>query len=197
MKYSLFIAAFAFAVAGHSQNSKLFVETSVGSASISSNNAQVTNRYSSPMIRSAMGYDNRNLRIGAVVARTEYAFSNSTYAVSSIGFLGGYTLDLGYVGLNADAILDYRLASLQRVGGQQITSGSLSPLDLLLRPSVFFRPIKGEGVHMVEFVVGYELGLLDMDQSDAALGISSKHRAWTAGARMMLNQQSTNSKRAK
>jgi hypothetical protein len=103
----------------------------------------------------------------------------------------------GLLGLNADAILDYRLASLQRVGGQQITSGSLSPLDLLLRPSVFFRPIKGAGVHMVEFVVGYELGLLDMDQSDAALGISSKHHAWTAGVRMMLNQPSTNSKRAK
>ena len=101
------------------------------------------------------------------------------------------------MGLNTDAILDYRLASLQRVGGQQITSGSLSPLDLLLRPSIFFRPIKGEGVHTVELVVGYELGLLDMDQSDAALGISSKHHAWTAGVRMMLNQPSTNSKRAK
>ena len=197
MKQYFLLGAMLLHQASFSQSAKVFVENSVGSARISSNNTQVTDRYSSPMIRSAMGYDNRNLRIGAVVARTEYAFSNSTYAVSSIGFLGGYTLDLGYVGLNTDAILDYRLASLQRVGGQQITSGSLSPLDLLLRPSIFFRPIKGEGVHTVEFVVGYELGLLDMDQSDAALGISSKHRAWTAGVRMMLNQPSTNSKRAK
>ncbi len=197
MKQYFLLGAMLLHQASFSQSAKVFVETSVGSARISSNNTQVTDRYSSPMMRSAMGYDNRNLRIGAVVARTEYAFSNSTYAVSSIGFLGGYTLDLGYVGLNTDAILDFRLASLQRVGGQQITSGSLSPLDFLLRPSVFFRPIKGEGVHTVEFVVGYELGLLNMDQSDAALGISSKHRAWTAGVRMMLNQPSTNSKRAK
>lgn len=197
MKYILVIAVLAFIPAGYSQNSKLFVESSVGVASISSNNTQVTNRYSAPMARSAMGYDNRNLRIGAVVARTEYAFSNSTYSVSSIGFLGGYTLDLGYVGLNADALVDYRLATLQRVGGQQIASGSLSPLDLLVRPSIFFRPLKGEGVHTVEFVVGYELGLLNLDQTDAALGISSNHRAWTAGVRMMLNQPSTITKRVK
>jgi hypothetical protein len=197
MKSTLITALVLTSFAAFSQSTKLFIESSAGSAGIVSNNTQVPDRHRSPMMRTAVGYDNRNLRIGAVLARTEYGFSNSTYSVSSIGFLGGYTLDLGYLGLNADAILDYRLASLQRVGGQQITSGSLSPLDLLLRPSVFFRPIKGAGVHTVEFVVGYELGLLEMDQSDAALGISSKHRAWTAGVRMMLNQQSTNLKRAK
>jgi hypothetical protein len=197
MKSTLITALVLTSFAAFSQSTKLFFESSAGSARIASNNTLVSERYSSPMLRAAFGYDVKNLRIGVTTSNTEYGFSNSTYSVSSIGFLGGYTRDLGYLGLNADAILDYRLASLQRVGGQQITSGSLSPLDLLLRPSVFFRPIKGAGVHTVEFVVGYELGLLEMDQSDAALGISSKHRAWTAGVRMMLNQQSTNLKRAK
>lgn len=186
MKNTLFIAASILAASGFAQTSKLVIESSVGAAKISSNNTQVIDRYSSPMTRTTIGYDLKNTRVGVSTARSEYGFSTSTYAVSSVGLMGGYNIDFEHFGLSADAILDYRLASLQRVGSQQITSGSLSPLDLILRPSVFIRPIKSN--QSVELVVGYEIGLLDLDPKDASLGISSTHRAFTVGVRALLNQ---------
>jgi hypothetical protein len=186
MKYILFIAATFSCVCGFSQNSKLFIESTVGSAGISSNNTQVADRYNSPMLRTVIGYDLNNIRVGVATGRTEYGFNTSTYSVSSVGLMGGYNLDFDHFGLSADAIVDYRLASLQRVGGQQITSGSLSPIDFILRPSIFIRPIKSN--QSVELVVGYELGLLDLDPEDASLGISATHRAFTVGVRALLTQ---------
>jgi hypothetical protein len=186
MKNTLFIAATLLAVSGFAQTTKLFIESSVGSASISSNNSQVTDRYSSPMMRTAIGYDLNNIRVGVSTARSEYGFSTSAYSVSTVGLIGGYNIDFDHFGLSADAIVDYRLASLQRVGGQQITSGSLSPIDFVLRPSVFVRPIKSN--QSVELVVGYELGLLDLDPTDAAAGISAKHRALTIGVRALFKE---------
>ena len=186
MKNTLFIAATVLGFSGFAQTTKLFVESSVGAASISSNNTQVTDRYSSPMMRNGIGYDLNNIRFGVSTARTEYGFSTSTYSVSSVGLMGGYNIDFDHFGLSADAIIDYRLASLQRVGGQQITSGSLSPIDFILRPSIFIRPIKSN--QSVELVVGYELGLLDLDPEDASLGISATHRAFTVGVRALLTQ---------
>lgn len=186
MKQLLFMAAILAWGFGHSQSTKLFLESSAGSASISSNNALVSDRYNSPMLRTAIGYEIDNVRFGLSTARTEYGFSTSTYSVSSVGFMGGYNIDFDHFGLSADAILDYRLASLQRVGSQQITSGSLSPLDFILRPSVFIRPIKSN--QSIELVVGYELGLLDLDPTDASLGISATHRAFTVGVRALLAQ---------
>lgn len=192
MKSTLITALVLTSFAAFSQSTKLFIESSAGSAGIVSNNTQVPDRHRSPMMRTAVGYDNRNLRIGAVLARTEYGYSNSTYSVSTVGLAGGYTIDLDHFGLSVDAIFDYRLASLQRVGGQQITSGSLSPVDLVLRPSVFVRPIKTN--QSVELVVGYELGLLDLDPADASTGISAKHRALTIGARVIFKEPVTPSK---
>jgi len=186
MKNALFTLITILAVSGFAQTTKLFVESSVGAASISSNNIQVTDRHSSPMLRSAIGYDINNVRFGLATARTEYGFSTSTYSVSSVGLMGGYNIDFDHFGLSTDAILDYRMASLQRVGGQQITSGSLSPIDFILRPSIFMRPIKSN--QSVELVVGYELGLLDLDPEDASLGISATHRAFTVGVRALLTQ---------
>ena len=186
MTNTLFIAALLLAVSAFAQTTKLFIESSVGSAGISSNNSQVTDRYSSPMMRNAIGYDFNNIRVGLSTARSDYGFSTSTYSVSSVGLMGGYNIDFDHFGLSADAILDYRLASLQSVGSQQITSGSLSPLDFILRPTVFIRPIKSN--QSVELVVGYELGLLDLDPTDASLGISATHRALTIGVRALLTQ---------
>ena len=186
MKQLLFIAATLAWGIGHSQSTKLFLESSAGSASISSNNALVSDRYNSPMLRTAIGYDINNVRFGLATAHTEYGFSTSTYSVSSVGLMGGYNIDFDHFGLSADAILDYRMASLQYVGGQQITSGSLSPIDFILRPSIFIRPIKSN--QSVELVVGYELGLLDLDPEDASLGISYTHRAFTVGVRALLTQ---------
>jgi hypothetical protein len=186
MKQLLFITATLAWGFGYSQSTKLFLESSAGSASISSNNSLVSDRYNSPMLRTAVGYDIDNVRFGLATARTEYGFSTSTYSVSSVGLMGGYNIDFDHFGLSADAILDYRMASLQRVGGQQITSGSLSPIDFILRPSIFIRPIKSN--QSVELVVGYELGLLDLDPEDASLGISATHRAFTFGVRALLTQ---------
>ncbi len=188
MKYALITALALTSFSAFSQSTKLFVESSAGSASIASNNTLVSERYSSPMLRTAIGYDLNNLRIGISTSNTEYGFSTSTYSVSSVGLVGGYNIDFDHFGLSADAIVDYRLASLQRVGGQQITSGSLSPLDFVLRPSVFVRPIKSN--QSVELVVGYELGLLDLDPTDAASGISAKHRALTIGVRALFKEPS-------
>ena len=186
MKNALFTLITILAVSGFAQTTKLFVESSVGAASISSSNIQVTDRHSSPMLRTAIGYDIDNVRFGLATAHTEYGFSTSTYSVSSVGLMGGYNIDFDHFGLSADAILDYRMASLQYVGGQQITSGSLSPIDFILRPSIFIRPIKSN--QSVELVVGYELGLLDLDTEDASLGISATHRAFTVGVRALLTQ---------
>lgn len=184
MKQYFLLGAMLLHHASFSQSSKVFVETSVGSASLSSNNTQVTDRYSSPMMRTAIGYDLNNIRVGVSTGRTEYGFSTSSYSVASIGLVTGYNVDLDFFGFAADAIFDYRLASLQRVGGQQFASRSLSPLDLVLRPSFFVRPVKSN--QSIELVVGYELGLLDLDSVDASTGISARHRAFTLGARLLL-----------
>jgi hypothetical protein len=186
MKSTLLLVLAVSCLKGFSQSNKLFVESSSGSASIASNNLLVTERHSSPMLRTAIGYDLNNLRIGISTSNTEYGFSTSTYSVSTVGLIGGYNIDFDHFGLSADAIVDYRLASLQRVGGQQITSGSLSPLDFVLRPSVFVRPVKSN--QSVELVFGYELGLLDLDPTDAAAGISAKHRALTIGVRALFKE---------
>lgn len=185
--YFLLIAMFLFHTS-FSQSAKVFVESSVGSASISSNNSIVTERYSSPMVRSIIGYDLNNIRVGVSTGRTEYGFSTSSYSVASIGLVTGYNVDFDFFGISADAIFDYRLASLQRVGGQQFASRSLSPLDMILRPSFFVRPIKSN--QSIELVVGYELGLLDLDPTDASTGISARHRAFTVGARLLLMEPS-------
>jgi hypothetical protein len=186
MKNLLSVAALIVTFSGFSQTAKLLIESTAGSANISSNNALVSERYSSPIMRTALGYDINNIRVGVSTTRTEYGFSTSTYSVSSVGLMGGYNIDFDHFGLSADAIVDYRLASLQRVSGQQITSGSLSPIDFVLRPSVFVRPIKSN--QSVELIIGYELGLLDLDPTDASLGISAKHRAFTMGVRALLAQ---------
>jgi len=172
----------------YSQSAKVFVESSAGSASIASNNSLVVERYSSPMVRSIIGYDLNNLRVGVSTGRTEYGFSTSSYSVSSVGLVAGYNIDFDVFGICADAIFDYRLASLQRVGGQQFASRSLSPLDLVLRPSFFVRPIKSS--QSIELVVGYELGLIDLDPTDASTGINARHRAFTVGARLLLMEPS-------
>ena len=188
MKSILLFVAMLLHLVSYSQSAKVFVESTAGSASIASNNSLVVERYSSPMVRSIIGYDLNNLRVGMSTGRTEYGFSTSSYSVSSVGLVTGYNLDFDFFGICADAIFDYRLASLQRVGGQQFASRSLSPLDLVLRPSIFVRPMKRS--QSLELVVGYELGLIDLDPTDASTGINSRHRAFTVGARLLLMEAS-------
>jgi hypothetical protein len=188
MKSILLFFAMLLLQVSYSQSAKVFVESSAGSASIASNNSLVVERYSSPMVRSIIGYDLNNLRVGVSTGRTEYGFSTSSYSVSSVGLVTGYNIDFDVFGICADAIFDYRLASLQRVGGQQFASRSLSPLDLVLRPSFFVRPIKSS--QSIELVVGYELGLIDLDPTDASTGINAQHRAFTVGARLLLMEPS-------
>ena len=182
----MFIAASIITVAGFSQTTKMFVESLAGSAGIASNNDQVVEHYNGPLKRTSIGYEIKNVRIGVSTALIEYGFSSSTYSVSSVGLISGYAVDFDYFGFCADAIVDYRLASLQRVGNQQISGNSLTPVDFILRPTFFLRPIKSN--QSVELILGYELGVLDLDLTDSSLGISSKHRAFTMGVRALLSQ---------
>lgn len=184
MKQYLLLGAMLLHHVSFSQSAKVFIESTVGSASIASNNSLVAERYSNPMARSIIGYDLNNIRVGLSIGRTEYGFSTSSYSVASVGLVTGYNVDFDFFGIAADAIFDYRLASSQRVEGMQFASRSLSPLDLVLRPSFFVRPIKSR--QSIELVVGYELGLLDLDPTDASTGISARHRAFTVGARLLL-----------
>jgi hypothetical protein len=78
MKYLSSIVACALSITGFAQTTKLFVESSVGAASISSNNTQVIDRQSSPMMRTAIGYNQNNIRAGVCTARSDYGFSTST-----------------------------------------------------------------------------------------------------------------------
>lgn len=188
MKPIFLIVAMLLHHFANSQSAKVFIESTAGSASIASNNSLVVERYSSPMVRSIIGYDLNNLRVGVSTGRTEYGFSTSSYSVSSVGLVTGYNIDFDFFGISADAIFDYRLASLQRVGGQQLASRSLSPLDLVLRPSIFVRPIKRS--QSLELVIGYEVGLVDLDPTDASTGISARHRAFTIGVRLLIMEPS-------
>lgn len=188
MKQFILFFLFTATYIATAQHKKIYIESNAGRTTILSNNSIISDRPGAPLHRISIGHDFNNLRLGVTTSNTEYGFSSSTYSVSTVGLIGGYNIDFEHFGLSADAIVDYRLASLQRVGGQQITSGSLSPVDLVLRPSVFVRPIKTN--QSVELVVGYELGLLDLDPTDAVTGISAKHSALTIGVRALFKDPS-------
>ena len=108
MKSILLFVAMLLHQVSYSQSTKVFFESSAGSASIASNNSLVVERYSSPMVRSIIGYDLNNLRVGVSTGRTEYGFSTSNYSVSSVGLVTGYNIDFDVFGICADAIFDYR-----------------------------------------------------------------------------------------
>ena len=139
--------------------------------------------------------DNRAVGFGNHV-RIDHGFGyTSIYAhMSKIAVRRGNKVKrgdlIGYVGNTGRSVaphLHYEIVKDGRkINPINFYSGSLSPIDLVLRPSVFVRPIKTN--QSVELVVGYELGLLDLDPTDAAAGISAKHRALTIGVRALFKE---------
>jgi hypothetical protein len=185
MKFSLLLAAVTASYLGVAQSSSVFMDFTSGLSQISSNNTLVSERIPGSQLRAGFGYNLKNVRLGFTTAQTSYVFSNSDYTFSSAGLLAGYGLDFKGFGLNLDALVDYRLSTVQRVSGTQINATGITPVDVVLKPSLFVRPLPKNP--LLALTVGYELGMLDMDSQDASAGISSKHRALTLGARIQLD----------
>jgi hypothetical protein len=74
IKYALITALALSSYSAYSQTTKVFVESTGGSANIASNNTLVSKRYSSPMLRAAIGYDLNILRIGVSTALSAISF---------------------------------------------------------------------------------------------------------------------------